>query len=73
MTQYEELARFLALAVHSLGGSLKVSRELLDKMPPTRLIWDVTSEPDYVTLATISNEVIELVVEKSSEVVTTED
>jgi hypothetical protein len=70
LTNYEELARFLALAIHNLGGSMKISKELLDNMPPTRLVWDSTSEPDYITLATISNNVIELVVEKSSDKVT---
>ena len=73
MTQYDELARFLALAVHNLGGSLKVSKELLDKMPPTRLVWDSTSEAEYITLATISNDVIMLEVQSSSEVAQKED
>lgn len=69
MTQYDELARFLALAVHNLGGSLKVSKELLDNMLPTRLVWDTTSDPEFVIVATISNDVIMLTVEPSSEVV----
>ncbi len=69
----QDLARFLALAVHNLGGSLKVSKELLDNMLPTRLVWDTTSEPDYITVAVISNEVIMLEVEKSTEVVNTAD
>lgn len=70
MTNYDELARFLAFAVQSLGGHLKVSKELLDNMLPVRLVWDATSEPDSITLAVISNEVIELVVTKSSDKVT---
>lgn len=69
MTQYEELARFLAFAVQSCGGHIKVSRELLDNMKPVRLVWDATSEPTAITLAVISNEVIELTVEPRSEVV----
>jgi hypothetical protein len=69
LTQYDELARFLALAVHNLGGSLKVSKELLDNMLPTRLVWDTTSDPEFVIVATISNDVIMLTVEPSSEVV----
>ena len=64
MTTEQELARFLALAVRSLGGSLKVSKELLDNMLPTRLVWDTTSDPDHVIVATISNDVIMLTVEK---------
>lgn len=72
MTNYDELARFLALAVQGLGGHLKVSRELLDNMLPVRLVWDATSEPDSITLAVISNEVITLTVEPST-VVKAED
>ena len=72
MTTEQELARFLALAVRSLGGSLKVSKELLDNMLPVRLVWDTTSDPDNVIVATISNEVIMLTVEKSTEVAQTE-
>ena len=63
----QDLARFLALAVHTLGGSLKISQDLLDNMLPTRLVWDTTSEPGYITVATISNDVIELVVEKADD------
>jgi len=72
LTTEQELARFLALAVRSLGGSLKVSKELLDNMLPVRLVWDTTSDPDNVIVATISNEVIMLTVEKSTEVAQTE-
>jgi hypothetical protein len=73
LTNYDELARFLALAIRNLGGSMKVSTELLDKMPPTRLVWDSTSQPGYITLATISNDVIMLEVQPSSTVVKQED
>lgn len=69
MTNYDELARFLAFAVQSLGGHLEVSRELLDNMKPVRLVWDATSEPTAITLAVISNEVIELTVEPRTAVV----
>lgn len=72
MTQYEELARFLAFAVQSCGGHIKVSRELLDNMSPVRLVWDATSEPESITLASISNEVIELTVTPKSDVDTDE-
>lgn len=72
MTTEQELARFLALAVKSLGGSLKVSKELLDNMLPTRLVWDTTSDPNVVIVATISNDVIMLTVEKD-EVASTQD
>lgn len=64
MTMEQDLARFLALAVHNLGGSLKISQELLDNMLPTRLVWDTTSEPGSIIVAVISNDVIQLVVEK---------
>jgi len=73
LTTEQELARFLALAVKNLGGSLVVSKELLDNMLPVRLVWDTTSDPDNVHVAVISNEVIMLTVEASSEVATTED
>jgi len=41
-------------------------------MLPVRLVWDTTSDPDNVIVATISNEVIMLTVEKSTEVAQTE-
>jgi len=63
LTTEQELARFLASAVRTLGGYLKISKEDLDNMPPTRLVWDSTSQPEYITLAVISNEVIMLTVE----------
>ena len=64
----QDLARFLAFAIKHLGGSLKISREALDNMLPTRLVWDTTSDPRFITVATISNEVIQLTVEKSTPV-----
>lgn len=63
MTQQEDLAIFLAYTVKHLGGSFKISKKELDNMLPTRLVWDSTSDPDYITVATISNDVIMLTVE----------
>lgn len=73
MTQHDELARFLAYAIKHLGGFLKIHKKALDDMFPTRLVWDSTLEPDYITLATISNDVIMLTVEPSTEVATPTD
>lgn len=67
MTLEQDLARFLALAVYNFGGSWTISQDVLDNMLPTRLVLDTTSEPGYVTLAVISNDVIELVVEKADD------
>lgn len=64
MTQEQELARFLAYTLSRLGGSIKVKTTELDNMLPTRLVWDTTSQPGFITVATISNDVIQLVVEK---------
>ena len=69
MTQSEDLARFLAVAIQNCGGHITVSKRLLDEMLPVRLVWDATSEPDSITLAVISNEVITLTVEPKVEVV----
>jgi hypothetical protein len=73
LTNYEELARFLAYAIKHLGGSLKISKKELDNMLPTRLVWDATSEEAFITVATISNDVIMLTVESSTEVATPTD
>jgi hypothetical protein len=73
LTTEQEVARFLAYALQSLGGSITVTREALDNMLPVRLVWDATSDPRTVTVAVISNEVIELVVEKSTEVAVDKD
>lgn len=67
MTLEQDLARFLALAVHNFGGSWTISQDLLDNMLPTRLVLDTTSEPGYITVAVMSNDVIELVVEKTDD------
>lgn len=64
MTTEEQLAKLLACAVWRLGGSLDISKELLDNMFPVRLILDETSDPHKITLAIISNEVITLVIDK---------
>lgn len=58
LTTEEQLARVLALAIYELGGELKISTELLDKMYPMRLVWDMESEIGYLTLSIISNEVL---------------
>ena len=65
MTQYEELARVLAYTIRHLGGSLKFKQADLDNMSPCRLVWD-TSDPEYVTLATISNDIVMLTVDGST-------
>jgi hypothetical protein len=67
LTLEQDLARFLAQAVFTLGGHMTISKELLDSLPPIRLVWDTTSEPGYITVAVISNDVIELVVEKADD------
>lgn len=64
MTQEEDILRILALAIFQLGGHLEISKQLLDDMLPVRLVLDVTSQPDRITVAVISNEVIMLTVEK---------
>lgn len=68
MTLEEKLAKFLACAVWQLGGSLKISKELLDNMLPTRLVLDESSEPDTITLAVISNDVITIILDKDGDV-----
>jgi hypothetical protein len=64
LTQEEDILRILALAIFQLGGHLEISKQLLDDMLPVRLVLDVTSQPDRITVAVISNEVIMLTVEK---------
>lgn len=58
LTTEEQLARVLALAIYELGGELKIRTELLDKMLPVRLVWDMESEIGYLTLSILSNEVL---------------
>jgi len=68
LTLEEKLARFLAVAVWQLGGSLQISKELIDSMVPVRLVLDETSETDQVTLAVINNDVITIVIDKAGAV-----
>lgn len=68
LTTEQQLAKLLAVAVSQLGGSLKISKQLIDSMMPVRLVFDETSEPNYVTLAVISNEVITMVIGKAGEI-----
>lgn len=65
MTLEEKLAKFLACAVYQLGGSLHISNSLLDNMKGVRLMLDETSEPDMTILATISNDVITITLDKN--------
>jgi hypothetical protein len=62
LTTEQQLARFLALTVIHLGGELTITTEMLDKMPPTKLVWD-TSDPKLVKLSILSNDVMVLPVE----------
>lgn len=68
MTLEEKLAKFLACAVYELGGSLTISKALLDGMLPTRLVLDETTDPDKVSLEIISNEVITITLDKEGTV-----
>jgi hypothetical protein len=67
LTQEQQLARFLAFTVQHLGGQVKITESALDNMAPTRLVWDATSEPGTITVATISNETIIIDIEKPTE------
>jgi len=58
LTQPTDPVTLLALAVYQLGGSLEISKELLDSMGSVRLVLDQETNPDYIRLAVLSNEVL---------------
>lgn len=58
MTQEQQLARLLTCAIYQLGGSLEVSRELLDTMLPVRLVLDVDTDPLVVKMSIMAQEIL---------------
>ena len=68
----QELARVLTCALYQLGGSLDISRELLDNMKPVKLVWDTDSDPTLLKLSILSQEIIVSTAEKT-EVAQTDD
>lgn len=73
MTLEEQLARLLACALYQLGGSLDVSKRLLDEMKPVRLVWDTDSDPELLKLSILSQEVLIGSVEHGTEVAVKND
>lgn len=71
LTQEQELARLLVIALHRLGGSMDVTQELLDNLPPQQIVWNHREDMAYVTvslksaeilIASVDNDVVEVVV-----------
>lgn len=58
LTLEDNLAIMLTYVVEHLGGSIKISKDKIDNRGLVRLVWDDTSDPESITLATISNEVV---------------
>jgi hypothetical protein len=58
LTQEEHLAKLLACTVYALGGSITISRELLDKMLPVRLLLDTETDEQTLTVSVLSNEIL---------------
>lgn len=42
MTQEQQLARLLVVALHRLGGTMEVTEELLDHMGHYNIVWEHT-------------------------------
>ena len=66
MTDNVDIAKLLACSVYQLGGSLEISRELLDTMKPVRLVLD-TDNPSSIKISVLSNEILlgDILTEKS--------
>ena len=67
MTEPLDIAKILALVVNKVGP-VEVSRELLDNMPPVRLVLDDRRETMSLRLSVLSNELLTGEVDKLSEV-----
>jgi hypothetical protein len=57
LTQEQQLAKLLALALYKIGEPLSISRELFDKMMPVQIILDDTEE-QRITLSIKSAEIL---------------
>jgi hypothetical protein len=57
LTQEQQLAKLLAVALYKIGEPLSISRELLDKMMPVQIILDDTEER-WITLSIKSAEIL---------------
>ena len=64
LTPEEQLVRLLACAIYKLGTPLEISRELVDKMPPTRLVLDTETDPLVIKLSISSQEILVGTVDK---------
>jgi hypothetical protein len=66
LTLEQQLARMLACALYQLGGSLDVSKELLDNMKPVKILWDTDTDPKLLKLSITSQELLVGSVDKNT-------
>lgn len=58
MTHEQELIRLLVIALHKLGGSMDVSKELLDHLGPYNLVWEYHEDQIGIHLSTTSGQLL---------------
>lgn len=71
LTQEQELARLLVIALHRLGGSMDVTQDLLDHLPNQQIVWNhredmacvtVSLKSSEILIASVDNDTVEVVV-----------
>lgn len=58
LTHEQELIRLLVIALHKLGGSMDVSKELLDHLGPYNLVWEYHEDQIGIHLSTTSGQLL---------------
>jgi hypothetical protein len=58
LTQEQQLARLLVVAIHRLGGSLEVDHSLLDHMGHYNIVWAPTEDLVGVKVTLRSGEIL---------------
>lgn len=70
LTQEQQLIRLLVVAVHKLGGSLDVTKDLLEHLGPYNLVWEyhedqvgihVTTTSGQVLIGKVENDTVEVI------------
>ena len=58
LTQEQQLIRLLVVAVHQLGGSMDVTKQLLENVGPYNLVWEYHEDQVGIHVKTTSGQVL---------------
>ena len=58
LTQEQQLIRLLVVAIHQLGGSMDVSKQLLENIGPYNLVWEYHEDQVGIHVHTTSGQIL---------------